>query len=59
MPGSGENNNVVKYISYVVFDWLAEMIFSQVKISYFLRVLKYDFSQWPKTLYNTDVYEIK
>ena len=24
----------------------------------FLRVLKYDFSQWPKTLYHTDVYEI-
>ena len=24
----------------------------------FLHVLKYDFSQWPKTLYHTDVYEI-
>ncbi len=34
------------------------MIFSHVKISYFLRVLKYDFSQWPKTLYNTNVYKI-
>jgi hypothetical protein len=31
------------------------MIFSHVKISYFLRVFKYDFSQWPKTLYNTYV----
>ena len=28
-------------------------------ISYFLRVFKYDFSQWPKTLYNTYVYIIK
>ena len=28
------------------------------KISYFLRVFKYDFSQWPKTLYNTYVYII-
>ena len=44
--------------SYMVFDWLTKMIFSHVKISYFLRVLKYDFSQWPETLYNTDVYEI-
>jgi hypothetical protein len=35
------------------------MIFSHVKISYFLRVFKYDFSQWPKTLYNTCVYIIK
>ena len=35
------------------------MIFSHVKISYFLRVFKYDFSQWPKTLYNTYVYIIK
>ena len=34
------------------------MIFSHVKISYFLRVFKYDFSQWPKTLYNTYVYII-
>ena len=34
------------------------MIFSHVKISYFLRVFKYDFSQWPKTLYNTCVYII-
>ena len=25
----------------------------------FLCVLKYDFSQWPKTLYHTNVYEIK
>jgi hypothetical protein len=32
---------------------------SHVKISYFLRVFKYDFSQWPKTLYNTYVYIIK
>ena len=44
---------LVKYISYVVFDWLTKMIFSHVKLSYFLRVFKYDFSQWPKTLYNT------
>ena len=35
------------------------MIFSHVKISYILRVFKYDFSQWPKTLYNTYVYIIK
>ena len=35
------------------------MIFSHVKISYFLRVFKYDFSQWPKTLYNTYVNIIK
>ena len=34
------------------------MIFSHVKISYFLRVFKYDFSQWPKNLYNTYVYII-
>ena len=34
-------------------------IFTRVKISYFLRVFKYDFSQWPKTLYNTYVYIIK
>jgi hypothetical protein len=34
------------------------MIFSHVKISYFLRVFKYDFSQWPKILYNTYVYII-
>ena len=27
-------------------------------MSYFLRVFKYDFSQWPKTLYNTYVYII-
>jgi hypothetical protein len=41
--------------------WLActNMIFSHVKISYFLRVFKYDFSHWPKTLYNTYVYIIK
>jgi hypothetical protein len=32
---------------------LQQMIFSHVKISYFLRVFKYDFSQWPKALYNT------
>jgi hypothetical protein len=31
---------------------------SHVKISYFLRVFKYDFSQWPKSLYNTYVYII-
>ena len=39
---------------------LQQMIFSHVKISYFLRVFKYDFSQcqWPKTLYNTYVYII-
>jgi hypothetical protein len=37
---------------------LPQMIFSHVKISYFLRVFKYDFSQWPKTLYNTYVYII-
>ena len=51
---------LVKYISYVVFDWLMKRIFSNVKMSYFLRVFKYDFSQWPKTLHNTatDVYEI-
>ena len=30
-------------------DWLA----------YFLCVFKYDFSQWPKTLCNIDVYKIK
>jgi hypothetical protein len=30
-----------------------------LKISYFLRVFKYDFSQWPKTVYNTYVYIIK
>jgi hypothetical protein len=35
---------------------LQQMIFSHVKISYFLRVFKYDFSQWPKTLCNTYVY---
>jgi hypothetical protein len=40
------------------FDWLAKMIFSHAKISYFLREFKYDFSQWPKTLYNTYVYII-
>ena len=34
------------------------MVFSHVKISGFLRVFKYDFSQWPKTLYNTYVYII-
>jgi hypothetical protein len=34
------------------------MIFSHVKISYFLLVFKYDFSQKPKTLYNTYVYII-
>jgi amino acid permease len=34
------------------------MIFSHVNISYFLRVFKYDFSQWPKTLFNTYVYII-
>ena len=28
------------------------------KISYFLRVFGYDFSQWPKTLYNTYIYII-
>ena len=44
---------------YVVFDWLAKMMFSHVKKSYFLRVFKYDFSQWPKSLYNTDVYTHK
>jgi hypothetical protein len=38
---------------------LQQMIFSHVKIWYFLRVIKYDFSQWPKTLYNTYVYIIK
>jgi hypothetical protein len=37
---------------------LQQMIFSHVKISYFLRVFKYDFSQWPKSLYNTYVYII-
>ena len=41
------------------FDWLVKMIFSHVKNIVFLRVFEYDFSQWPKTLYNTDVYEIK
>jgi uncharacterized protein (DUF983 family) len=46
---------LVKHISYALFDWLAKMIFSHVKISYYLRVFKYDFSQWPKTLYNTYV----
>ena len=51
--------SLVKHISYAVFDWLAKMIFSHVKISYFFRVFKYDFSQWPKTLYNTNVYIIK
>ena len=40
------------------FDWLAKIIFSHVKISYFLRVFKYDFSLWQKTLYNTYVYII-
>ena len=44
---------------YVTFDWLAKMIFSHVKNIVFLRVFRYDFSQWPKTLYNIDVYEIK
>ena len=34
------------------------MIFSHVKNIVFLRVFRYDFSQWPKTLYNTDVYKI-
>jgi hypothetical protein len=38
---------------------LQQMIFSHVKISYFLLVFKYDFSQRPKTLYNTYVYIIK
>jgi hypothetical protein len=38
---------------------LQQIIFSHVKIPYFLRVFKYDFSQWPKTLYNTYVYIIK
>jgi hypothetical protein len=38
---------------------LQQMIFSHVKISYFLRVFKYNLSQWPKTLYNTYVYIIK
>jgi hypothetical protein len=37
---------------------LQQMILSHVKISYFLRVFKYDFSQWPKTLYNIYVYII-
>jgi ABC-type Mn2+/Zn2+ transport system ATPase subunit len=37
---------------------LQQMIFSHIKILYFLRVFKYDFSQWPKTLYNTYVYII-
>ena len=37
---------------------LQQIIFSHEKISYFLRVFKYDFSQWPKTLYNTYVYII-
>ena len=37
---------------------LQQMIFSHVKISYFLRVFKYDFSQWPKTLMSY-VYIIK
>ena len=46
--------------SYAVFDWLAKTIFSHVKMyRIFLRVFKYDFSQWPTTLYNTDVYKIK
>ena len=45
MPVSGENIQrvyvlrhvlwLVKYISYVVFDWLTKMIFSHVKTTYF------------------------
>ena len=31
----------------------------QGKMSHLLRVIKYDFSQWPKTVYHTKVYEIK
>jgi hypothetical protein len=37
---------------------LQQIIFSHVKISYFLCVFKYDFSHWPKTLYDTYVYII-
>ena len=43
-------------VLYVVFDWLAKMMFSHVKKSYFLRVFK--LSQRPKTLNNIDVCEI-
>ena len=34
------------------------MVSLDVKISYILCMIKYDFTQWPKTLYHTIVYEI-
>ena len=60
---SGISKHAPMYFSvyYINNAWqcvLQQMIFSHVKISYFLRVFKYDFSQWPKTLYNTFVYII-
>ena len=45
-------------MSCAVFHWNVEPIFLHVKISCLLRVIKYDFPQWPKTLYHTEVYEI-
>ena len=41
----------------MAFYWIVEPISLYVKISYLLRVIKYDFSQWLKT-YHTKVYEI-
>ena len=44
----------------MVFNWLTKMILLHVKNIVFLYVcLNTIFSQWPKALYNTDVYEIK
>ena len=45
-------------MSYEAFHWIGEPISLHLKISYLLRVIKYDFSQWPKMLYHTKVYEI-
>ena len=70
MPGRGKNIKrvyvlqhvllLIKYISEVVFDWLTKMILSHVRNIVFLYVcLNTIFSQWPKALHNTDVYEIK
>ena len=42
--------SVYYVVLYVIFDWLTKMMFSHIKISYFLPVFKYIFSQWPKTL---------
>ena len=52
-----KQNSVKNNKTSVAMRFTTNDIFTR-KISYFLRVFKYDFSQWPKTLYDTYVYII-